>query len=112
MYSIVCLGLTLLAGCHSRYVETTIVNRSGAMLTVLQVEYPSASFGVQTLPAGASFHYRFKVYGSKALKLTYFDAASKEHQQSGPVLTEGEEGTLTITFPAQDHAVFETRLHP
>lgn len=109
-----CAGLSclLLAGCHSKYVETTIVNHTADKLTVIQVEYPSASFGVQVLTPGQTFHYRFKLYGTGPLKLSYFDAKTKEHHQVGPVLAEGEEGQLGITFTTQDHAEFSTRLHP
>ncbi len=106
------LVLLSMLGCHSKYVETTITNGSAKLLTVIQVEYPSASFGVQTLPPGQSFHYRFKLYGTGPLKLTFFDAKAQEHHQVGPVLTEGQEGQLTIAFPAQDHATFQMRLRP
>lgn len=102
----------LLAGCHSKYVETTILNQTSAKITVIQVEYPSASFGVQVLAPGQSFHYRFKLYGTGPLKLSFFDAKTLEHHQVGPVLAEGQEGQLNITFAAQDHANFSTRLRP
>ncbi len=103
-------SILLLAGCHSRYVETTIANRTSGRLTVLQVEYPSASFGVQALDPGQSFHYRFKLYGSGPIKLSYFDARAVEHHQIGPLMNEGQEGTLSIDFSAQEHADFHVSL--
>ncbi len=103
------VSLALLAGCHSHYVEATISNASPGVVTVVQVEYPSASFGVQMLQPGQVFHYRFKVYGSKPIALSYFDAKTKEHHQTGPVLREGDEGRLQITVRS-DHADFEMRL--
>ncbi len=101
----------LLSGCHSRYVETTITNATAAPVSVVQVEYPSASFGVQTLAPGQVFHYRFKLYGSGLVKLSYFDAKLQEHHSTGPTLDEGDEGTLEITVTAPDHADFKTRVH-
>lgn len=104
--------MLVLAGCHSKYVDTQIINGSQAKLTVIQVEYPSASFGVQALDPGQSFHYRFKLYGTGPLKLSFFDVKTQEHHQVGPVLAEGQEGQLTIRFAAQDHADFSARLRP
>jgi hypothetical protein len=104
-------AIALLSGCHSRYVETTITNASTAAVSVVQVEYPSASFGVQTLAPGQVFHYRFKLYGSGPVKLSYFDAKSQEHHNTGPTLSEGDEGTLDITVTTTDHADFRARVH-
>lgn len=106
------ISLVLLAGCHSKYVSTAITNDTGAKLSVMQVEYPSASFGVQTLEPGGRFSYRFKVYGSGPVKVTWFDAKQQEHHQTGPVLHEGQEGQLFLRFPAQDVVTFQTRVRP
>ncbi len=84
-------------GCHSAMVEATIQNHSGATLNLVEVDYPSASFGTQNLADGADFHYRFKVLGSGPLKLTYTDTARHDHSSAGPTLEEGAEGLLTIT---------------
>ena len=61
-----CLLATILAltACHSYHIDTTIENRTGAAIQLLEVDYPSASFGVDHLDAGAVFHYRFQVRGS------------------------------------------------
>ncbi len=80
-------------------------------MAVVQVEYPSASFGVQTLAPGQVFHYRFKVYGSGPVKLTYFDAKEQEHRSTGPTLSEGDEGGLTITMTTPDHVDFRASVH-
>ena len=102
----------LLSGCHSKYIQATITNRSGAPLHVVQVEYPSASFGTQELRPGESFHYRFKLLGSGPVKLSFTDAAKHDHQQTGPTLNEGQEGRLQIEFSSQTHADFQTSVRP
>jgi hypothetical protein len=107
----VSFGSFLLAGCHSRYVQATVTNASGAPLHVVQVAYPSASFGTQDLANGQVFHYRFKVIGSGPVKLDFTDAAMHEHLQTGPTLNEGAEGQLLIRFPAQDRAEFQVDVH-
>lgn len=88
-----CLGLS---GCHSAYVTATVSNHTSAPITVVQVEYPSASFGTQAIASGADFHYRFKILGSGPMKITYTDAAEHEQKATGPTLHEGTEGSLTI----------------
>ena len=94
----VALCLATLSGCRSPYVTTTVSNRTPTSVTLVEVDYPSASFGTQTLNPSADFHYRFKVLGSGAMKLTYTDSAQKEHTFNGPFLKEGAEGPVTIVI--------------
>ncbi|QHS51239.1 hypothetical protein [Edaphobacter sp. 12200R-103] len=86
----------LISGCHSAFVEATVSNRTPQQLRLIEVDYPSASFGTQTLAPGADYHYRFKIIGEGKLTLTYTDAANKEQKSNGPELKEGDEGPLHI----------------
>lgn len=98
-----CLALfsvLLFTGCHSPFVEATISNRTAQRIELIEVDYPSASFGTQALLPGADFHYRFKVLGEGKLKLTYTDATNHERTSEGPVLKEGAEGPLHIIIQA------------
>ena len=92
------VGLVPLTGCHSAFVEATLVNRTARPVTLVELDYPSASFGLQQLAPGESFHYRFKILGSGELKLIYTDAAEKEQHITGPHLDEGEEGPLEVAI--------------
>jgi hypothetical protein len=87
-----------LTGCHSAYIEATVSNRTPEPLSLIELDYPSASFGTQTLASGADFHYRFKVLGSGPTTLLWTDAAHHDHKNSGPIFHENDEGTLTITI--------------
>jgi len=90
--------LFLLAiGCKSRFIESTIVNQ-GPTVHVLEVDYPSASFGANQLATGASYHYRFKVQGDGPLSLQYEDGDGHSHTATGPNVAQGAEGTLQITI--------------
>ncbi len=102
--------LLLLQGCHSAFIEATLINQTSAALNLIQVDYPSASFGTQTLAPGATFHYRFKVIGSGAMHLTYTDAARREQHSTGPVLQESNEGSLAIVI-ASDGVDWQLHLH-
>jgi hypothetical protein len=85
-------------GCHSPYVATTVSNHTTQSIELLEVDYPSASFGTQNLAPAADFHYRFKVLGSGNMKLLYTDSAHHDHKSDGPFLKEGAEGPLTIAI--------------
>ena len=109
---IAALAIIPMTGCRSPYVETTIANRTGGEITELQVDYPSASFGKDALANDADFHYRFKLQGSGPIKLSYTDAAHHDHAFTGPVLYEGQQGTLRIAINLPGNAAFAPTLTP
>ena len=96
--SLIFLISLLTAGCRSAYVSTTITNNSAAQVTLLEVDYPSASFGVGALAPGTQFHYRFKIQGGGPIKLQFTDASGKTHTASGPDLQQGDQGTLQVNI--------------
>lgn len=79
-------------------VDATIRNGTPAEVRLIEVQYPSASFGVQVLAPGGEFHYRFKILGTGKLALAYTDLNQKEHTSTGPELREGQQGKLGITI--------------
>jgi len=85
-------------GCRSPYIEATVSNHTAQPIELIEVDYPSASFGTQNLAPGADFHYRFKVLGEGATKLLYTDSAHHDHKSDGPALKEGAEGRLAIVI--------------
>ena len=84
------------AGCHSAAVDATLHNGTSSTVRLIEVDYPSASFGTQVLAPDAAFKYRFKVLGSGDLKLTYTDQSGREIAVKGPALQEGFDGRLRI----------------
>jgi hypothetical protein len=92
-----CVGL---AGCRSRFVEVTIVNQ-GPTAHVMEFDYPSASFGANSLATGAKYHYRFKVQGSGPLSLQYEDGSGKTHTAQGPKVDLGDQGSLLVNIDAR-----------
>lgn len=97
-------------GCHSYHVETTVENRTGDAIQLLEVDYPSASFGKNALAADGDYHYRFQVSGAGRLKVGYTTAAGKTVTIDGPELKEGEEGRLEIVLLPQGKADFRPEL--
>jgi hypothetical protein len=108
-------GLPLIgfvAGCHSYHVETTVENRTGAPIQLLEVDYPSASFGDNHLAAGADYHYRIQFQGSGPLKVQYTSADGKQIQVTGPQVAELQEGQLQIVLLPGGKAEFYPHLTP
>ena len=91
-------AVVLVGGCKSPYVNATVKNDTGAEVTLVEVDYPSASFGRDVLAAGATYPYRFKIIGSGATKVSWTDAERKQHTANGPELHEGQQGLLEITI--------------
>lgn len=91
-------ALLLLGGCHSAFVSATLLNQTKSTIPLIEVDYPSASFGTENLAPGMKFHYRFKVLGSGPVKVIYTDGSQKEKHVTGPSLQEGAQGPFLITF--------------
>jgi len=107
------LGVGFFCGCHSYQIDATVENRTGAAIELLEVDYPSASFGADTLSSGADFHYRFQVRGSGPVKVQYTeDGSHKVRQMSGPEVFEQQEGSLEIVLLPEGKAEFHPQLSP
>jgi hypothetical protein len=103
-------ALLMLAGCHSAHVEVAIENRTGAPIHLLEVDYPNASFGSDSLAAHATMHYRIQVQGSGPVKVQYTTADGRQSQTEGPPLAERQEGTLEIVLLPSGKAEFHPAL--
>jgi hypothetical protein len=101
-----------IAGCHSYHVETTVENRTGGAIQLLEVDYPSASFGDNNLEAGADYHYRIQFQGSGPLKVQYTSVDGKQIQTTGPQVAELQEGQLQIVLLPGGKAEFYPHLTP
>ena len=104
--------IVLFAACHSYHIDATIENRTGANIQLLEVDYPSASFGADHLASGATYHYRFQVRDSGPLKITYTGPDQKQVQIAGPTLVERQQGQLKIVLLPAGKAQFTPQLTP
>ena len=108
--------LISMTGCHSYHIETTVENRTGAPIQLLEVDYPSASFGADSLAANAVFHYRIQLRGSGPLKVLYTASdgspVQRQIQIDGPVVAERQEGSLQIVLLPAGKADFHPELTP
>ena len=102
----------LSAGCHSYHVDATVQNRTGAPIQLLEIDYPSASFGADKLAPGELFPYRIQLRGSGQLKVHYAAANRHEVNIDGPTVAEGQEGQLRIVLLPDGKAEFHLELKP
>ena len=99
------LGLgAMLAGCQSPWIACTIVNHQTTPVSLVVVNYPGGSFGVQSIAPGATYHYRFHALSTDRVSLDFTDASHKDRTVKGPELEQGEAGTLQIEI-RQDNSV-------
>jgi hypothetical protein len=98
-------GISLLAavammlacgGCKSYWVQTSVENQTGQTVRELEVDYPTASFGINSLAPGAAMHYRFQIRGSGPVKVEYNFSDGKQIHAQGLTLTERQHGQLTV----------------
>jgi hypothetical protein len=99
-------------GCHSYHVETAVENRTGGAIQLLEVDYPSASFGSNSLAADGVYHYRIQLRGDGPLTVQYTAADGKQVQVTGPNLVERQEGSLEIVLLPGGKAEFHPNLTP
>ena len=112
MLGVTGLALLLAIGCKSYWIDSSIENQTGEAIHELEVDYPTASFGNNTLAAGASMHYRFQVRGSGPVKVEYTSEAGKVSHAQGLTLTEHQQGQLLIRLLPGGKVEFFPKLEP
>ena len=101
-----------MAACHSYHIEATVKNDTGGPISLLEVDYPSASFGADAVGANSEVHHRIQTRGSGALKVQYTDGSGKQIQITGPTLYENQEGRMEIDLQLNGKAEFHPALNP
>jgi hypothetical protein len=110
---VACLAIGFVfAGCHSYRIDATVENHTDGTITQLEVDYPSASFGANSLAMDQVFHYRFHVQGNGPVTVLYTAADGREVKVTGPTLHEKQEGRLDIVLPPGGKADFHVELNP
>ena len=94
--SFLLLGSFCLTGCKSAFIHAVTLNETGVPITVLEVDYPSASYGANALPVGGKYICGFKIQGSGGTTVTWIDPNHQTHTFKGPQLHQGQGGTITV----------------
>jgi hypothetical protein len=93
------------AGCRSHVIKVNVVNSSAQPVSTVIVDYPDATFGVNSLAPGKTFPYVIKPTGTGPLKVQFTDTQGKSHTVTGPTVHKGDEGAIEIKL-SQDSAAF------
>lgn len=105
--AVVLLLMFAAGGClRSQMIDVTVTNTSNDKLSNVTIDYPEASFGINLLPPGKSFHYKLKPTDTGALKIAFSDAKGHDHNSVGPVVHKGDEGSIEIKL-SQEAATSE-----
>ncbi|HLJ29897.1 MAG TPA: hypothetical protein VKY85_24525 [Candidatus Angelobacter sp.] len=103
------LLLTAFAGCaRSHVIQVTVTNTSTEKLSTIVIDYPEATFGINSLEPGKSFQYRIKPTATGTLKIEFLNARGIDHVSSGPVVHKNDEGSMEIKL-MQDGVVSEMK---
>ena len=103
-------ALCALIGCHSYHVETTVENRTGAAIQLLEVDYPNASFGADSLASVADFHYRIQIESEGPIKVQYTTPDGQQEQITGPSVSRHQQGRLEVVLLPGGKAEFHPEL--
>ncbi|WP_348261491.1 hypothetical protein P8935_17020 [Telmatobacter sp. DSM 110680] len=106
------LGFSMLTACHSYHIEATVENHTGGTVTLLEVDYPSASFGKDTLAADEVFHHRIQTRGDGPISVQYTGPHGRTVQVQGPQIYEQQEGSIEIVLLPNGKAEFHPALSP
>ena len=104
--------LSVAAGCHSYHIEASVENHTGGTITLLEVDYPTASFGVDTLALDSVVHHRIQTRDSGPISVQYTAAHGRQVQVKGPTLYEKQEGSIQIVLLPDGKAEFHPALSP
>jgi hypothetical protein len=106
-----CIVLLAGAGCRTYEINCTVKNRTGAPIELMEFDYPSASFGLDSMANGADYSYKIQVRGSGPVSVQYNVALThKLVKSTGPSVEENQEGTMEIVLMPNGHADFFSKL--
>ena len=100
------LALLGAAGCRSHVIKVSVVNSSSQPVSTIIVDYPDATFGVNSLAPGKTFPYVIKPMATGPLKVQFTNALGANHSVTGPTLHKGDEGAIQIKLSQESAAFF------
>jgi hypothetical protein len=108
--AVLLLGFSTITACHSYHIEATVENHTGGTVTLLEVDYPSASFGKDTLATDEVFHHRIQTRGDGPITVQYTGPHGRAVQVQGPEIYEQQEGSIEIVLLPNGKAEFHPAL--
>jgi hypothetical protein len=98
-------------GClHSHVIQVTVTNTSNEKVSNIVIDYPDATFGINSLAPGKDFQYKIKPTGNGTLKIEFLNAQGADHVSKGPEVHKGDEGSIHVNL-TQQGAASEVKLN-
>jgi len=97
-FAIAMLLMSALAGCRSHVVKVNLINTSSEPVKTIIVDYPTATFGKDTLAPGATFSYAIKPLETGMLKVQFTDARGAIHNYAGTPLHKNDDGVIDVNI--------------
>ncbi|HMC32467.1 MAG TPA: hypothetical protein VKL99_16645 [Candidatus Angelobacter sp.] len=108
---IVLLFAAMLAGCRAHMVTIRLINTSIEPLSIIIVDYPSATFGKDKLVPGETFSSPVKLTETGPLKVQFTDAKGANHTYIGPIVHQNAEGSIEIKLDQNSAAATINLIH-
>lgn len=111
-WAVLLTPLLMAASCRTYVVNVTVVNHTCGVVNLLEVDYPSASFGVDKLAAGGEFHYHLQLQNSGPVTVQYTEGVKQQYKSTGPTVHENQHGDLEIILNPGGKTEFHPQLTP
>jgi hypothetical protein len=105
-------AMVAIAGCRAKLVKVRVVNSGTTVLHNIEVDYPSASFGIPSLAPGATYTYLIQLQDTGRMTVEFSDSQEKPHSGKGPYAAQGQQGVLTLTLDGSGKNQWVTHMHP
>jgi hypothetical protein len=88
--------VTALSGCRAHVVKISLTNISAQPIKTIIVDYPSATFGKDTLAPRETYFSLIKAVDKGPIKVRFTDAQGTSHAYQSISLEPGDDGSVYI----------------
>jgi hypothetical protein len=85
-----------LSGCRARVVKIILTNTSAEPIKTIIVDYPTATFGKDTLAPHETYFSLIKPVDKGPIKVRFTDAQGVNHTYESISLEQGDDGSVNI----------------
>src|SRR5689334_8233409 len=95
-FAVTFLFVIAMAGCRAHVVKISLTNTSAEPLKTIIVDYPTATFGKDTLAPRETYFSLIKPVDKGPIKVRFTDAQGVNHTYQSISLEQGDDGSVNI----------------
>jgi hypothetical protein len=95
-FAVTLLFVIAMAGCRARVVKIILTNTSTGPIKTIIVDYPTATFGKDTLAPGETYFSLVKPVDKGPITVRFTDAQGGSHTYKSASLQPGDDGWVNI----------------